>query len=110
MRHTAIEKALNRKMRPRYLGPLIVVSRNKGGAYVLCELDGAVLHRPVAAFRLLPYLARRTIPLPDNFADISDRRLSELINDTNPGDDDTDPELVTNNSSLPDDAYDLPTD
>ena len=26
IRNTAIEKSLNRKMRPRYLGPLVVVS------------------------------------------------------------------------------------
>ena len=30
MRNTAIEKALNKKMRPRYIGLLIVISRNKG--------------------------------------------------------------------------------
>src|ERR1700677_4101809 len=39
MRNTKIKKLLNRKMRPRYLGPLIVVSRNYGGAYILCDLD-----------------------------------------------------------------------
>ena len=50
MRHTQIEKSLNRKMRPRYLGPLVVLSRNRGGAYILCELDGSVFHRPIAAF------------------------------------------------------------
>jgi hypothetical protein len=32
IRNTAIEKALNRKMRARYLGPLIVISCNKRGA------------------------------------------------------------------------------
>ena len=65
-------------MRPRYLGPLIVVLRNSGGAYVLCELDGSVLHRPVAAFHVIPYFARKSIPLPPNFLDIDPKRLEEL--------------------------------
>jgi hypothetical protein len=80
IRHTEIEKSLNRKMRPRYLGPLIVITRNRGGAYILCELDGTVLDRPVAAFRVIPYLARRSIPLPDlkDLIDIPTERLREL--------------------------------
>jgi hypothetical protein len=55
MHNTQIEKSLNKKMRARYIGPLIVVSRNYSGAYILSELDGTVLHRPIAAFCLLPY-------------------------------------------------------
>ena len=78
MHNTQIEKSLNRKMRPRYLGPLIVIARNHGGAYILCELDGSVLHRPVAAFRLLPYLARKSILLSPDFLDIDENRLEEL--------------------------------
>ena len=50
VQNMAIEKALNRKMRARYLGPCIVVSRNKGGAYIIAELDGSVFDRPIAAF------------------------------------------------------------
>jgi len=65
-------------MRPRYLGPLIVVSRNYGGAYILSELDGSVLHRPIAAFRVIPYLARKSIPIPEQFIDIPESRLKEL--------------------------------
>ena len=65
-------------MRPRYLGPLIVVSRNYGGAYILSELDGSVLHRPIAAFRVIPYLARQSIPIPEQFIDIPESRLKEL--------------------------------
>ena len=65
-------------MKPCYLGPLIVVSRNKGGAYILCELDGTVLHRPIAAYRVLPYLARGTIYLPDDFIDIDTTRLHQM--------------------------------
>jgi hypothetical protein len=78
MRNTQIEKSLNKKMRARYLGPLIVVSRNYGGAYILAELDGTVLHRPIATFRLLPYFAHKTIPLPPDFIDIDDTRLCEM--------------------------------
>ena len=88
MRHTQIEKSLNRKMRPRYLGPLVVLSRNRGDAYILCELDGSVFHRPIAAFRLLPYLARKSLTLPDDFLDISDKRFEELKAADTPGDDD----------------------
>lgn len=67
-------------MRPRYLGPLIVIARNRGGAYILCELDGTVLDRPTAAFRVIPYLARKTIPLPniEQLIDIPVERLQEL--------------------------------
>jgi hypothetical protein len=78
MRNTQIEKSLNKKMRARYIGPLIVVSRNYGGAYILAELDGTVLHRPIAAFRLLPYFARKAIPLPPDFIDIDDTRLRKI--------------------------------
>ena len=78
LRNTQIEKSLNRKMRARYLSPLIVIERNYSGAYILCELDRSVLHRPVAAFRLLPYLARKSISLPPNFLDIDSERLKAL--------------------------------
>ncbi|KAJ3499308.1 hypothetical protein NLJ89_g10112 [Agrocybe chaxingu] len=93
VRNTRIEKSLNRKMRARYLGPLIVISRNKGGAYILSELDGTLFDRPIAAFRVIPYFARTSIPLPplDELLDISHSRLQELENSTpiDP-DDDTD--------------------
>jgi hypothetical protein len=63
MRNTQIEKSLNKKMHARYIRPLIVVLCNYGSAYILSELDGTVLHRPIAAFRLLPYFACKSIPL-----------------------------------------------
>ena len=80
IRNTAIEKALNRKMRARYLGPLIVVSRNRGGAYIIAELDGSVFDRPVAAFRVIPYFARTSIPVPsiEDLIDISKKRLQQM--------------------------------
>lgn len=89
IRNTAIEKALNRKMRARYLGPCIVISRNKGGAYIIAEMDGSVFDRPVAAFRVIPYFARSSIALPplDTLIDISSQRLTEMEDTT-----DIDPE------------------
>ena len=89
-RNTAIEKALNRKMRARYLGPLVVISRNRGKAYILAELDGSVLDRPVAAFRLLPFFARKAIPIADlhSFIDVSQTRLTEMEASYGQGDDD----------------------
>ena len=79
VRNTAIEKSLNRKMRPRYLGPLVVVSRNLGGAYILCDLDGAVFDRPIARFRVVPYLARSHIVLPDlSVLDVPGHRIREM--------------------------------
>jgi hypothetical protein len=84
VRNTAIEKALNRKMRARYLGPLIVISRNKGGAYIVAELDGSVLDRPIAAFRVIPYFARTSLDIPplDDLIDISTQRLAQMEDST----------------------------
>jgi transposase InsO family protein len=58
VRNSEQETRLNRKTKPRYLGPYEVCRRTKGGSYVLKELDGSILHEGVAAFRLLPYISR----------------------------------------------------
>ena len=79
LRNTAIEKSLNKKTRRRFLGPYVVVSRNRGGAYVLAELDGTVFDRPVAAFRVHPFFARKEpIDLPLEWLDTDPQRLREL--------------------------------
>ena len=78
-------------MRSRYLGPLIVISRNQGGAYIVTELDGAVFDRPIAAFRVIPYFARTKLELPplDKLIDISRNCLAEMeaLNQADPDDD-----------------------
>lgn len=57
---------------------MIVLRRNRGGAYILCELDGATWQARVAAFRLLPYFARHRIVLPENLKDLIDISMSTL--------------------------------
>ena len=104
IRNTAIEKSLNRKMRARYLGPLIVISQNKGGAYIVSELNGSVFNRPIAAFRVIPYFAHQHIDIPplNKLINISTRQLRELKDSTtaNPNDDSDD--LANEEDSPPD--------
>src|SRR5882724_3072403 len=42
VRNSHFEKELNHKTKPHFLGPMVVVHRTKGGAYILAELNGAV--------------------------------------------------------------------
>jgi hypothetical protein len=97
-----VEKALNRKMHPQYLSPLIVISQNRGGAYIIAELDGSVFHRPIAAFRVILYFAhsKTTVPPLAELLDISQHHLQEL-EESKPADPDN--ELINKDIFLPDD-------
>ena len=80
VQNMAIEKALNRKIQPRYTGPLEVVSHNRRGAYILCELNGTLLHAPYTAFHIILYFTHEHIDVPDiqNHIDITVARLREM--------------------------------
>ena len=82
VKNSAIEMSADRKMKPRYLGPMIVVKKLQGSAYVLAELDGAVWQNQVMAFRVLPYLARKKIEFTREVQDVldtSEEDLKELL-------------------------------
>jgi RNase H-like domain found in reverse transcriptase/Integrase zinc binding domain len=73
VRNSRVEDELNKKSKPRYLGPYEVVRQTRGGSYVLKELDGTVSRRGVAAFRLLPYHSRNGKPINPN--DIMEKHI-----------------------------------
>ena len=87
IRNTAIEKELNRKTKPRYLGPYKVVRQTKGSSYVLAELDGTELSRPIAAFRVIPYIQRSTLKTLTKGPDL-DEEDSDKYGPDYPTDDD----------------------
>ena len=77
--HMAFKKSLNRKIHPWYSGPLVFISRNQGGAYIICELNGSVWDCPAMQFWVLPYRAHCSIPLPDlTKIDISMAQLCQM--------------------------------
>jgi hypothetical protein len=80
----AIEKALNKKMRLRYFGLMVVVSYNKRGAYIICDLDGMLAHALIAAFRVVLYFACEHLDLPDlkQHINVSVTRLCKLEDST----------------------------
>jgi hypothetical protein len=43
IRNTAVEKELNRKTKPRYLGHYKVIRQSQGSSYILTKLDGTEL-------------------------------------------------------------------
>ena len=47
--NTQVEKELDQKSKPRYLGPFEVVRCTQGGSYVLKEMDGTISARGVAS-------------------------------------------------------------
>jgi hypothetical protein len=62
----------------------VVVSRNKGSAYIVCKLDSTLYHNPVAAYRIIPYFVHEYIELPDfeKYSNISVKWLHEMEQST----------------------------
>ena len=58
VRNKRVEMELDRKTKPRYYGPMVVLRQGCNGAYELAELDGAVSRNCFVASRIVPYHAR----------------------------------------------------
>ncbi len=78
VRNSPVEMSLNRKMRRRWEGPFIVITRKAGGAYILADMSGKVYKDKIAAFRVIPYFARRHIQVPENITEILDQNKEDL--------------------------------
>jgi hypothetical protein len=64
VRFTQFKKTVSGKMKPRYLGPMVVIRRTKGGAYLVAEMNGAMFQERIAVFHVIPYEARHSIQIP----------------------------------------------
>jgi hypothetical protein len=95
VRNTAIEKNLDRKMFPRYMGPMVVICRTRGGSYIIAEMDGTVLKSKVGAFRVLPHRSRyEPMDLPEDIHELIDLTKDQLDTMVNDGDDDEDVQFI----------------
>ena len=61
VRNTQVEKSLNRKSKPRYLGPFQVVRVTQNNSYIVQELDGSIWRQKIAAFRIIPFIQRKEL-------------------------------------------------
>jgi hypothetical protein len=84
IRNTAVEKELNRKHKPRWLGPMVVVRRTEGGAYICAELSGVVSSLRFAQFRVKKFVSRDGLSFDvgdwlgkEKLADVESQLLNE---------------------------------
>jgi hypothetical protein len=81
VRNTVDEGSLSGRNRDRWWGPLIVVRKTKGGAYIVCEFNGAVWQKKIGQFRVIPYEQRKKLTIGkeiENMIDLSQKTLDEL--------------------------------
>ena len=64
VRNSHIEESLNRKTKPRYTGPFVVVRKTIGSSYVIAELNRSQSQFRVAAFRVIPYVSHYSTSIP----------------------------------------------
>ena len=104
IQNTTIERSLNHKMHARYIGPLIIILRNWGGAYIISELNSSVFNRPIATFCVIPYFTWQHINIPplDKLINITLCWLHELEETTLSDPNEEDEDFATNRYPSPD--------
>jgi hypothetical protein len=72
---------------------MVVVRKTPNGAYILSEMDGSVSKLRFAAFRVIPYYARKKVTIdPDTFFHYSDD--SSTSGDPSEDEEDSDVEVT----------------
>ena len=79
VRNTRIEKELNQRTKPQYLGPMVVLRWTTSRSYLLAELDGVVSRLCYAAFQLIPYYSHLlSVIRITELTDMDDENLDKL--------------------------------
>jgi hypothetical protein len=58
VRNSHVEASLDRKTKPQWIGPMVIVRQTTHGAYILTEMDGTISKLRFSAFRVILYHAR----------------------------------------------------
>jgi len=89
VRNTAVEDSLNSRNQDRWNGPMIVIRRTKGGSYIICEMNGAVLQHKVGKFRVVPFYQRYKISIGKKIEKLIDtsKELLDKMEDEEEGSD-----------------------
>ncbi|KAL4246387.1 hypothetical protein AB1N83_014460 [Pleurotus pulmonarius] len=88
VRNSQVEDTLSAmKTQPRYLGPYQIVERTYKGNYVVQELDGTILAKPFAAFRILKYISRDDPILEVDVSDNERNDNNDLAEEEEPNSD-----------------------
>nr|GAT44250.1 predicted protein [Mycena chlorophos] len=72
IRNTVDEESLSARNRERWWGPVVVVRRTQGGAYIVCEFNGAVWQKKIGQFRVIPYEQRQKLTLGPRIEELLD--------------------------------------
>jgi len=102
IRNTRIEQEMNRKHKPRYLGPYILREPRSSGTWSINELDGTPSRTSVAGFRILPYIARDQKAIQELAADLEEESDSESEDEEAPDVWDSDEDMIE-----PDDDFEV---
>jgi hypothetical protein len=87
VRNTVDEGSLSGRNRDRWWGPLIVVRKTRGGAYIVCEFNGAVWQKKIGKFRLIPYQQRQKLTIGQHIEQLinaSKETLDEMEEEPEP--------------------------